>query len=206
MRAILHLTCSPRGPLAHSRTISGELVARLLAAAPGARVIERDLFATPPALVDRGFTAAILASPPDFGAPALAASEALIAELEACDAVVIGTPMNNYTVPATLKAWIDQIVRIHRTFRSTPQGKAGILRDRPVYVVIASGGYFSGPSPNGTPAQPDFLTPYLRAIFGTIGITDLHFITLEGVTRGAEAQATALAAARDRIDALLPLR
>jgi FMN-dependent NADH-azoreductase len=89
MRAILHLTCSPRGPLAYSRTISGELVARLLAAAPGARVIERDLFATPPALVDRDFTAAILASPPDFGAPALAASEALIAELEACDAVVI---------------------------------------------------------------------------------------------------------------------
>ena len=72
--------------------------------------------------------------------------------------------------------------------------------------MIASGGYFSGPSPNGTPAQPDFLTPYLRAIFGTIGITDLHFITLEGVTRGADAQATALAAARDRIDALLPLR
>ena len=206
MRVILHLTCSPRGPLAHSRTISGELVARLLATEPGARVIERDLFATPPALVDRDFTAAILASPPDFGVPALAASEALIAELEACDAVVIGTPMNNYTVPATLKAWIDQIVRIHRTFRSTPQGKVGILRDRPVYVVIASGGYFSGPSPSGTPAQPDFLTPYLRAIFGTIGITDLHFITLEGVTRGADAQATALAAARARIDALLPPR
>ncbi len=206
MRVILHLTCSPRGPLAHSRTISGELVARLLATEPGARAIERDLFATPPALVDRDFTAAILASPPDFGVPALAASEALIAELEACDALVIGTPMNNYTVPATLKAWIDQIVRIHRTFRSTPQGKVGILRDRPVYVVIASGGYFSGPSPNGTPAQPDFLTPYLRAIFGTIGITDLHFITLEGVTRGADAQATALTAARARIDALLPPR
>ncbi len=206
MRAILHLTCSPRGPLAHSRTISGELVARLLVSEPGARVIERDLVATPPPFVDRGFTAAILVSPPDFDAPALAASEALIAELEAGDAVVIGTPMNNYTVPATLKAWIDQIVRIHRTFRSTPQGKVGMLRDRPVYVVIASGGYFSGPSPSGTPAQPDFLTPYLRAIFGTIGITDLHFITLEGVTRGADAQATALTAARDRIDALLPPR
>ena len=206
MRAILHLTCSPRGPLAHSRTISDELVTRLLATEPSARVIERDLFATPPALVDAGFTAAILASPPDFGAPALAASEALITELESCNAVVIGTPMNNYTVPATLKAWIDQIVRIHRTFRSTPQGKVGILRDRPVYVVIASGGYFSGPSPSGTPAQPDFLTPYLRAIFGTIGITDLHFITLEGLTRGADALAQALTAARDRIDTLLPPR
>ena len=112
--------------------------------------------------------------------------------------------MNNYTVPATLKAWIDQIVRIHRTFRSTPQGKVGLLRDRPVYVVIASGGYFSRPSPQGTPPQPDFLTPYLRAIFGTIGITDLHFIMLEGLTRGAEALAQASAAARERIAALLP--
>ena len=205
MRAILHLTCSPRGPLAHSRTISGEVVARLLASEPGARVIERDLFTTPPAFVDGGFTAAILASPPDFSASAFAASEALIAELESSDLVVIGTPMNNYTVPATLKAWIDQIVRIHRTFRSTPQGKVGILRDRPVYIVIASGGYFSGPSPNGTPAQPDFLTPYLRAIFGTIGLTDLHCITLEGVTRGPEAAAAALAGARAAIDRLLPL-
>lgn len=204
MGTILHLTCSPRGPLAHSRMISGEVVERLLAADPAARVIERNLAETPPAFVDEGFTAAILATPPDFHAPSLAVSETLISELETSDAVVIGTPMNNYTVPATLKAWIDQIVRIHRTFRSTPQGKVGLLRDRPVYVVIASGGYFSRPSPQGTPPQPDFLTPYLRAIFGTIGITDLHFIMLEGLTRGAEALAQASAAARERIAALLP--
>jgi FMN-dependent NADH-azoreductase len=203
MRAILYLTCSPRGPSAHSRTISGEVVARLLTLHPDARVIERDLVATPPAFVDSAFATAIASVPPDFAAAALATSEALIGELEACDAVVIGTRMNNYTVPATLKAWIDQIVRIHRTFRSTPQGKVGLLRDRPVFVVIASGGYFTGPSPSGTPPQPDFLTTYLQAIFGTIGITDLHFITLEGVTRGAEAQATALAGARSRIEALL---
>jgi FMN-dependent NADH-azoreductase len=205
MRTILHLTCSPRGPLAHSRTISGELVARLLTAYPAARVIERDLVALPPSFVDGGFATGILVTPPDFGMPALASSEALIAELEPCDAMVIGTPMNNYTVPATLKAWIDQIVRIHRTFRSTPQGKVGMLRDRPVYVVIASGGYFTGPSPSGTPAQPDFLTTYLRAIFGTIGIADLQFITLEGLSRGPEALAQGLEAGRGRIEALLPL-
>ena len=205
MRTILYLTCSPRGALAHSRTISSELVARLLATYPAACVIERDLVATPPSFVDSGFATGILATPPDFGHAALATSEALIAELEACDAVVIGTPMNNYTVPATLKAWIDQIVRIHRTFRSTPQGKVGMLRDRPIYIVIASGGYFTGPSPSGTPAQPDFLTTYLRAIFGTIGITDLQFITLEGLSRGPEALAQALEAGRVRIDALLPL-
>jgi FMN-dependent NADH-azoreductase len=205
MRTILHLTCSPRGPLAYSRMISGELVTRLLAAYPAARVVERDLAAAPPAFVDSGFAAGIAAAPPDFGVAALAVSEALIAELEGCDALVIGTPMNNYSVPATLKAWIDQIVRIHRTFRSTPQGKVGLLRDRPVYVVIASGGYFTGPSPSGTPAQPDFLTTYLRAIFGTIGITDLHFVTLEGVTRGADALTQALAAGRSRIETLVPV-
>jgi FMN-dependent NADH-azoreductase len=205
MRTILHLTCSPRGPRAHSRMISGELVARLLAAYPAARVIERDLAAMPPSFVDGSFATGILVTPPDFGMPALASSEALIAELEACDAVVIGTPMNNYTVPATLKAWIDQIVRIHRTFRSTPQGKVGMLRDRPIYIVIASGGYFTGPSPSGTPAQPDFLTTYLRAIFGTIGIADLQFITLEGLSRGPEALAQGLEAGRGRIEALLPL-
>jgi FMN-dependent NADH-azoreductase len=204
MRTILYLTCSPRGPLAYSRMVSAELVARLLAAYPAARVIERDLVATPPDFIDHGFAAGIAAVPPDFAVPGLAGSEALIAELEGCDAVVIGTPMNNYSVPATLKAWIDQIVRIHRTFRSTPQGKVGLLRDRPVYVVIASGGYFTGPSPSGTPAQPDFLTTYLRAIFGTIGMTDLHFVTLEGVTRGQEALAQALAAGRSRIAALVP--
>jgi FMN-dependent NADH-azoreductase len=206
VQTILHLTCSPRSVQAHSRTLSREVVARLLAIHPTARVVERDLATNPPPLVDSGFTAAILANPPDFSAPALALSEALIAELEACDTLVIGTPMNNYTVPATLKAWLDQIVRIHRTFRSTPQGKVGLLRDRPVYVVIASGGYFTGPSPNGTPAQPDFLTTYLRAIFGTIGITDLNFITLEGLTRGPDALAAAYAAARTRMDDLLPPR
>ena len=64
--------------------------------------------------------------------PRFALSEYLIAELDAADIVVIGTPMNNFTVPSTLKAWIDHIVRIRRTFRSTPAGKVGLLRDRPV--------------------------------------------------------------------------
>jgi FMN-dependent NADH-azoreductase len=113
--------------------------------------------------------------------------------------LVIGTPMHNFTVPAPLKAWIDQIVRIHRSFRSTPSGKLGLLPDRPSFVVIASGGYFTGPSPGGTPAQPDHLRPYLRDILATIGITSLTFIILEGMSRGPEAVATALAAARARL-------
>jgi FMN-dependent NADH-azoreductase len=112
--------------------------------------------------------------------------------------------MNNYSVPAVLKAWIDQVVRIHRTFASTPAGKVGLVRDRPVYVVIASGGWFSGPSPTGTPAQPDFLTSYLRAVLNTIGLMDIQFLTLEGMARGPEMQDLAFSLAGMALDRMLP--
>ena len=94
--------------------------------------------------------------------------------------------MHNYTVPAVLKAWIDQIVRIHRTLphhairqgRRAP-GSPGLPGDCVRRLV-------HGPSPAGTPAQPDFLTPYLRAALGTIGLHDVNVIALEGLTRGAD--------------------
>ena len=203
MRNILYLACSPRGASAHSGIIAEVLLAALAAHHAGARVVRRDLAATPPGFVDAGFSAAILAPPRKEVPAALVPSEVLIRELEAADALVIATPMHNFTVPAVLKSWIDQVVRIHRTFRSTPAGKIGLLADRPVFVVVASGGWFSGPSPAGTPAQPDFLTPYLRAILGTIGLHDVSFITLEGVTRGPEMAASAYATARDRIGTLV---
>jgi len=184
--------------------MADELVERLQRLHPAAEVVQRDLAANPPPLIDAAFSAAILTPPGETVPPALAMSEALIRELEAADALVIGTPMNNFCVPAPLKAWIDQIVRINRAFRSTPAGKVGLLRDRPVYLVVASGGWFTGPSPIGTPAQPDFLTPYMRVILATIGIHDLNVITLEGVTRGAEQAERAVAHARAEMVRLLP--
>ena len=204
MRVILYLTCSPKGRGAFSRLVGDELLARLVEADPGARVIHRDLAANPPPVPDAAFSAAVLGAAPDDD-PAFGASEILISELERCDALVIATPMHNYAVPAVLKAWIDQVVRIRRSFRSTPAGKVGMLRDRPVFVVVASGGWFTAPSPSGTPAQPDFVTPYLRAALGTIGLNKLAFITLEGVTRGAEPAERALASARSRLVQLVPL-
>ncbi len=198
MRSILYLTVSPR-PDSACRDLGDFVVARLGAE----RVVHRDLAADPPPWVDAAFSAAVLA-PPDPSAPALRLSEALIGELEAADAVVLATPMHNFSVPATLKAWIDHVVRIHRTFASTPAGKRGLLADRPVYVVVASGGWHTRPSPVGTPPQPDFLTPYLRTVFATIGIESLRFLYLEGVTRGPEVRAAALAAARNQFDTELP--
>lgn len=202
MRSILYVSCSPRGPSSHSGRFGQEVLAHLRQLYPGVAVQVRDLAANPPGLVDAAFSTAILdpAATPDR----FEQSEILIAELEAADGVVIATPMHNYTVPAVLKAWIDQIVRIHRTFASTPAGKVGQLRDRPVIIVVASGGWFSGPSPTGSPPQPDFLTPYLTAILATIGITDVHFLTMEGVTRGPAMQERAILAARAALTRLKP--
>jgi FMN-dependent NADH-azoreductase len=148
MRTLLYLTCSPRGLDSAARELGDAIVARLAAN----RVIHRDLATEPPPLVDAAFSRAILA-PPDRAHPAFATSEALIGELEAAETIVIATPMHNFTVPAALKAWIDKVVRIHRTFASTPEGKRGLLADRPVYVAVASGGWHTRPSPVGTPPQ-----------------------------------------------------
>ena len=94
------------------------------------------------AAIDAAFADAILRRPEEWNAAdrdALGYSEQVIGELEAADVVVIATPMNNYSVPATLKTWIDHVVRIRRTFVGTPQGKVGLLRDRPTYIVTAAG-------------------------------------------------------------------
>ena len=173
---------------------------------PVAEIVFRDLSAQPPPLIDAGFSAAILGPMPGpLGEvpPSLEVSEALIRELEAADVLVIATPMHNYGVPAVLKAWVDQIVRIHRSFASTPGGKVGKLHDRPAWLVVASGGWFSRPAPTGAPPQPDFLTPYVRAVLNTIGIHDLHILTLEGVTRGADIAEAAFARARAALDRVL---
>lgn len=186
MMTILQILVSPR-PTSISRRIARNIVTHIVAERPGANLIERDLAANPPPHPDLDLYEAILSATLDDD-PRLALSEQMVAELEVADFVVIGTPMNNFTVPSPLKAWVDHVVRIRRTFRSTPAGKIGLLRDRPLIVVSAHGGY-CGDAP---PGQPDFLTPYLRAVFETIGIRSVEFLRLEGLTRGPEAIARAL--------------
>jgi FMN-dependent NADH-azoreductase len=198
MTTILQILVSPR-PRAFSRQVARDIVARIAGWHPGAQIIERDLAADPPPHPDLDLYEAILSPTPD-GDPRFVLSEQLIAELEAADFVVIGTPMNNFTVPSTLKAWIDHIVRIRRTFRSSPEGKIGMLRDRPLIIVSAHGSY-CGDTP---PGQPDFLTPYLRAIFATVGIRTVEFLRLEGMSRGPDAVARALDHAHDWMEQDLP--
>jgi len=200
MTTILYLAVGPRGERSWSRRGGAEVLARLQRRHPDARVVVRDLAAQPPPLIDAVFADAILRPAEAWDAAdreVLGYSEQAIGELEAADVVLIATPMNNYTVPATLKAWIDHIVRIRRTFVGSPQGKVGLLRDRPTYVVTASGGYHTG---EGAAVQPDFLTPYLRAILATIGIRDVRFLSLQGMTRGPEAMAQAHESAKATLD------
>lgn len=197
MTTILQILVSPRRT-SFSCRVARDIVSRIADRHPDAAIIDRDLAADPPPHPDLELYDAILSPTPDDDAR-FALSERLIAELEAADFVVIGTPTNNFTVPSTLKAWIDHIVRIRRTFRSTEGGKVGLLYDRPLIVVSAHGGY-CGSAP---PAQPDFLTPYLRAIFATIGIHRAEFLRLEGMSRGPDAVALALDRASVRIEQIL---
>jgi FMN-dependent NADH-azoreductase len=197
MKTILQILASPR-PHAFSRRVAGEIVARIVERHPAVEVVTRDLAVESPPHPDFDLYEAIL-SPTADDDPRFALSETYIRELEAADFVVIGAPVNNFTVPSTLKAWIDHIVRIRRTFRSTPEGKIGLLRDKPVIVLTAHGGYVSTP-----PIQPDFLTDYVRTIFETIGMPSVEFVRLEGMSRGPEAVARSLDAAQSWMAQRLP--
>ena len=201
MPILLRIDCSPRGPDAHCWRMADELVEHLCTARADLVVARRVLSETQPPFVDHDFARGMgthTTAETARGVAALATSEHLIGELEAAAIVVLATPMHNYTVPACLKAWIDQVVRVGRTFKITPEGKVGSLADRPTYVVVSSGGYYTGEKAR----QPDFLSPYLTAILATIGIRDVGWIRMEGLTRGELPLAEAYAGARATIAGL----
>lgn len=181
---LLHISASPRGTASHSRRIGNALVGRLRNGA-SFRVAVRDLSLHPPAFTDHAFADASLAPASERDPEqekALAVSEGLIVELARARALVIDTPMYNFTVPACLKAWVDLVVRPGRTFRITRTGKVGLLDNRPVYLVVSSGGPVVG-----TPVtQLDFLTPYLRYVLETIGLHDISVLLMDGMRRGPE--------------------
>lgn len=183
MKTILHVSCSPRGRAAESYGLSQKIIAALKARQPQFEVIERVLGAGALRHVDEdyAFSQASLEDVSEHGSMAL--SEELIRELESADCLVISTPMHNLSIPSTLKAWIDHVVRARRTFSIGAGGKTGLLADRPVFIAIASGGRFSGEQAR----QPDFLTPHLKTILGMIGLKDVSFFTVEGTGAGEEA-------------------
>ena len=112
-------------------------------------------------------------------------SDTLIDELRQADTIVIGAPMYNFAIPAPLKAWIDQVVRVGQTVLFGADGPKGILTGKKVYVVTSRGGAFRP----GTPTERfDYQEPYLRHILAFIGLTDVTFIHAENQKPGPQGE------------------
>lgn len=179
----------------HSSRLANELSTRLLAERAGARLTVRDLARTPHPVLDEAalgalFTPAGQRTPEQAARVAL--DDALIAEIQAADVLVLGVPMYNFGISAQLKNWIDAIARARVTFQYTEKGPVGLLTGKTVYLVLARGGIY-----RDTPS--DSQVPYLRSVLGFLGMTDLHFIYAEGLAMGPDAEAQALASARAAI-------
>ncbi|BAP42681.1 FMN-dependent NADH-azoreductase [Pseudomonas sp. StFLB209] len=194
MKRVLLINASPMGQDSHAHRLAEELLASLGHQQVDIERLERDLGRDPLPPLSAGYAQALTTVTP-FDAPLFELSEALIGELENSDVLLIATPMHNFTVPAALKLWIDYVLRIHRTFSAGPDGKTGLLKDRPVYVLVGSGGFHQGERAR----QPDFLTSYLRHVLNTLGLFDVHFSYLQGLVFGAEAVEQALHEARTRL-------
>ncbi|HEY4077932.1 MAG TPA: NAD(P)H-dependent oxidoreductase [Rhizomicrobium sp.] len=190
---ILHVSCSPRSHSSESSRIAQTIIGLLLRNEPTATVVDRVIGAGAIPHIDESYATAAggteLSAAEISPQGSMLLSEELIHELENSDYVVIGTPMHNFTVPSALKAWIDHVARVRRTFNVTAEGKVGTLRDRPVFIAIASGGRYS----EGRIRQPDFLTPYLKAVLGMIGLNDVTFFSVEGTGLGPDVTAKARA-------------
>ncbi|MEC7825733.1 FMN-dependent NADH-azoreductase [Marisediminitalea sp.] len=125
-----------------------------------------------------------------------AISDALLSRLVEADEVVIGLPMYNLGVPSTFKAWIDRLARAGKSFKYTETGPVGLIADKPVTVLAARGGVYAG-------TDYDTQTPYIRHIFGLMGITSVNFVYAEGLNMGEEAAEKAFSAANEKIIELL---
>ena len=189
MSHILHIDASARGAGSTTRQLTAQLVARLAEQGYGAQVTHRDLAQTPPALLTETWVGANFTDDAERNADqkaALAASDELIAELEAADTIVIGVPVYNFAIPAALKAWVDLIARARRTFRYTETGPEGLLTGKKAYLVVASGGVPIG-------SDYDFASGYLRHVLGFVGITEVTIIAADRQMSDEDAIAKATA-------------
>ena len=157
-----------------TRRLGDEVIKRLNRMYPGAEVTVRDL-SSGIDFLSENWVQANMTNPDDrtrAQQEILADSDQLVHELDAADVIIITAPVYNFSVPAALKAWIDMVCRARLTFRYTENGPQGLLQDRPVYLVMASGGVAFGSS-------ADFASGYLRHILGFIGIRDVRTVYAE---------------------------
>ena len=199
MSQILHIDVSPRGDRSESRKLAQEFISGWQSSHPDDTVVYRDLSQNPPPYVDLNWIAAAF-NPAEEHSPeqknAIAISDAFVDEFLAADRYVFSIPIYNLTVPATFKAYIDQIVRAGKTFGIDASGYKGLVTGKKLLVIASHGGVFRA----GTPAAGyNFHEPYLRAIFGFIGVTDITFIVADGLNQGEESRVKSLAEAEEAV-------
>jgi len=196
---ILQINASARREAANSTRVADSITARLQATDPAASLTLRDLAVTPHPVLDEAALGALFTPAEKRSAEQaarVALDDALIAEVQAADAIVLGVPMYNFGVPVQLKNWNDAIARNGVTFRYTEQGPKGLLQGKTVYVALARGGRHRG-------TEADSQVPYLKTVLGFLGMTDVHFIYAEGLNMGAEAAAQGFAEAEADLAAVL---
>lgn len=196
---VLQINASARRDGANSTKVANSVVAGLQAKNPAAQITLRDLAANPVTVLDEAALGALFTPAEQRNAAqnALVAEyDALIAELQAHDVIVLGVPMYNFGVPVQLKSWIDAVARAGVTFRYTATGPEGLLKGKTVYVALARGGLYRD-------TANDSQVPYLKSVLGFLGLTDVRFIYAEGLNMGPEAAAKGFAQAQIDLAAAL---
>ena len=196
---ILQINASARQG-ANSTRVADSIVARLRKDNPSASLTLRDLARNPHPILDEVALGALF-TPADQRTPEQAArvalDDALIAEVQAADVIVLGVPMYNLGVPVQFKSWIDAIARAGVTFRYTENGPQGLVTGKKVFLALARGGRYQGTS-------TDSQTPYLKTILGFLGMSDVVCIHSEGLNMGPEAVKQGFAEAEKELLAALP--
>jgi FMN-dependent NADH-azoreductase len=199
MTKLLHIDSSPLGANSVSRELTRRTVAQWRSTHPGTVVEHLDLALDAPTHLNGdslgfrlGLDAATLT---ETQKRENAISEQLVSQFLAADVIVVGAPMYNFSIPSQLKAWIDRIAQVGRTFKYTETGPVGLAAGKTVIVASTRGGAYSG-----APAM-DHQESYLRTVFGFFGITDVRFVRAEGLAMGDTAKAAALASAEADIQA-----
>jgi len=195
---ILQITSSVRGNDSESTRVTNLIVGKLVSANPDAKVVRRDFGAQPHPLLD-GAAVGALFTPADQRSAEqsarVALDDALIAEAQAADVIVIGAPMYNFGMPVQLKNWFDAIARSGVTFRYTETGPEGLLKNKKVYVATARGGVY--------PVEADPQVPHIRMLLNFLGMTEHTFIYSSGLNMGPDAAAKAQQEADAAVEAAL---
>jgi FMN-dependent NADH-azoreductase len=208
MATLLHIDSSARDRCSHTRRLSRFFVDRWLEQRPADEVIFRDIGRNPPPPVTEQWIAAAFAKPERRSAEMLAAlaiSDELIGELVRADVIVAGVPMYNFGVPAPMKAYIDNIVRVGRTFgfdrARAEQHYWPLLHGKRLVLLSSRGdsGYEAGQSLHAM----NHVETYLRTIFGFIGVTEIDSIAVEYDEFSDDRVKRSVAAAEAKVEALV---